>query len=550
VSGAGKRFGLILAAVGAVGLTLALILTTSLEALRPSCGGRRATIASNDRMIHGTRGPDVITAGRGPNTVFGAGGNDVICGGFGRDKIFGGRGKDTIDGKKDADLVHGGRGSDEVDGGADRDRVHGDSGNDTVRGGPGDRDEVDGGLGDDDVAGGRGSYDVVLGGIGTDRIDGGPGQHDVTSYRSAGGPIEVNLESGAVTGAEQEWLVGIEDVVGGSGDDLLKTSEEEPNRVDGGLGDDRLLGSLEGDQAFGGPGSDECFGPFAVLDSCGTSSSATGTRVELYEGLTGSSSITIAGHDGVDDVVVSFRNNRYVVAGAAGGPVVLGDPRYSGGCGFVGAAVSCTGPVGSILVALGPGNDKIAFDRSVPDEVALTVDGGPGSDWLGGGPGGDTLYAGDDADPDRLEGWGGNDALFGVNILHPRRPSGAATLLGGGGDDLLIGGQPCEGDFFYGGRGENDSASFARVRNEGIFVEATIGGAVVDPDVAGCAVGRIARGTEKIEGSTGPDVLVGNASANTLLGRGGPDRLDGRGREDKCIGGSGEDGARHCEYVR
>ncbi|HEX8050683.1 MAG TPA: calcium-binding protein [Solirubrobacterales bacterium] len=533
-----------------MGLVIALIFTTALEAGRPLCGGRRATIASNDRLIHGTRGPDVITAGRGPNTVFGAGGNDVICGGYGRDKIFGGRGKDTIDGKKDADLVHGGRGSDEVDGGSDRDRVHGDSGNDTVRGGPGERDEADGGLGDDDVAGGAGSFDVVLGGIGTDRIDGGPGAHDVTSYRNAGGPITVNLDSGAVTGAETEWLVGIEDVVGGSGDDILETSEVTPNRVDGGPGDDRLLGSLELDQAFGGPGSDECFGPFAVAESCGSSGSGSGTRVELYEGLTGSSSITVAGNEGVDDVTVSFRHGRYLVSGAAGGPVALGDPRYSSGCGFVGAAISCAGPVGAILVSLGPGNDRIAFDRSVPEEVSLTVDGGAGSDWLHGGPGRDTLYAGDDADPDRLEGWGGDDALFGVNILHPRHASGAATLLGGGGNDLLIGGQPCEGDFFYGGRGSNDSASFARVRNDGTFVEAAIGGPVVDPDVAACAAGRISGNTEKIEGSTGPDVLAGNAGANTLLGRGGPDALDGRGGQDKCIGGSGGDRDRHCEYVR
>ncbi|HEV2790733.1 MAG TPA: hypothetical protein VGV69_05490, partial [Solirubrobacterales bacterium] len=87
---------------------LGLVFATSLEAVRPLCGGKRATIASNDRTIHGTRGPDVIVGGRGPNTILGGRGNDLICGGYGRDRIFGGRGKDTIDGKKNADLVHGG----------------------------------------------------------------------------------------------------------------------------------------------------------------------------------------------------------------------------------------------------------------------------------------------------------------------------------------------------------------------------------------------------------------------------------------------------------
>lgn len=529
---------------------LGLLFATSLGALKSWCGGKRATIASNDRIIQGTRGPDVILGGRGPNRILAAGGNDVVCGGYGRDAIYGGRGKDTIDGKRDADLVHGGRGSDEVDGGADRDRVHGDSGNDDVRGGPGNRDEVDGGMGDDDVAGGRGDFDTVAGGIGRDRIEGGPGEHDVASYRSAGGPISVDLLRGRVSGAEQERIIGIEDVVGGSGDDLLAGSRTTPNRLDGGPGDDRLLGSLRRDQAFGGPGSDECFGSFTVVDSCGSTAGAGGTRVERYESLTGSSSITIAGNEGVDDLTVSFRHRRFVVSGGSGNPVLLGDPRYAGGCGFRGATVSCAGAVGAILVSLGPGADRLTIDRSVPAAVSVTLDGGAGADRLRGGSGGDTLYAGDDADPDLLQGGGGDDALFGVNVLHPQHPSGAATMLGGPGNDLMIGGQPCDGDFFHGGSGDTDSASFARVRNTGISVEATIGGRVLDPELAGCGGGRIAGSTEKIEGSTDADVLNGGPGANTLLGRGGRDRLDGRGGPDRCIGGRGGDRTRRCEYAR
>jgi Ca2+-binding RTX toxin-like protein len=546
VSGAGKRFAYSFMVLGILGL----IVASALEAVRPLCGGRRATIASNDRSIHGTRGPDVITGGRGPNTIHGAGGNDVICGGYGRDRIYGGRGKDTIDGKKDADLVHGGRGSDEVDGGASRDRVFGDSGNDAVRGGPGNRDEIDGGLGDDDAEGGRGSFDMVFGGVGRDRIDGGPGAHDIASYRSAGGPVAVDLEHGTVSGAEAEQLTGIEDVVGGSGDDLLATSENAPNRLDGGLGDDRLLGSLQSDEAFGGPGSDECSGPFAVVDSCGSSGAGGGARVELYESLMSSPSLAIAGYGGDDDLTVGFRHHRYVVSSGSGVPVQLGDPRYAEGCGLVSASVSCAGSATSILVSLGAGNDTIGFDRSLPEEVSVTIDGGSGSDSIQGGPAADTLYAGDDADADWLGGGGGDDALFGVNILHPRHPSGAATMLGGGGNDLMIGGQPCDGDLFDGGPGENDSASFARVRNEGVAVAVTGHGEVTDPDEPACAAGRISRSTEKIEGSTGPDLLVGGARDNTLLGRGGADLLDGRGGQDRCVGGSGGDEDRHCEYVR
>jgi len=544
----GRRLAVVLAAIVAVSFALMLVFADSPEALRALCGGREGTIASNDRVIRGTRGPDVIFGGRGPNKIFGGRGNDVICGGFGRDRIEGGRGKDTIDGKKGRDFVLGGRGSDEVDGGAGRDRVQGDSGNDTVRGGP-ERDDVEGGLGDDEVDGGGGGFDTLTGGIGSDSIDGGPGSHDIASYRSAGGPIEVDLASGAVSGAEEEHLVGVEDVIGGSGDDLMSSSEVTANRLEGGPGDDRLLGSLGQDQAFGGPGSDECFGSFSVAESCGAASGA-GTRVELYDSLTGAATLAIAGDAGVDEVSVGFRKGRFLVRSEAGNPVRLGDPRYAGGCGFDGLTAFCAGRVSSILVSLGPGNDLVDLERSLPPGIAVTVDGGSGSDWLLGGRGGDTLYAGDDADPDRLEGSGGDDALFGVNILHPRRASGAAAMLGGGGDDLLIGGQPCEGDLFVGGPGATDSASFARVRNEGVHVEARIGGEVVDPEAAGCTPGRIARSTEKIEGSTGPDRLVGSADADTLLGRGGDDLLDGRGGPDRCIGGRGGDRSQHCEYRR
>jgi Ca2+-binding RTX toxin-like protein len=459
---------------------LGLVMATAIQAAQPHCGGRRATIADHERSIHGTRGPDVIVGGRGPNTIHGAGGNDVICGGSGRDRIYGGRGKDTLHGNKDADLVHGGRGSDDVDGGADRDRVFGDSGNDTVRGGPGNRDVVNGSLGDDEIDGGRGKRDVLVGGIGHDRIDGGPGAGDVASFMSAGGPVTVDLAHGTVSGAEQERMVGVEDV--------LTAPATDP----GGLG----------------------------------------IRVQLGQGAPGSS-LAITGGEGADSAAVGFWRTRYVVSPGTGGAV-----RIEGG------------RVSSISVSLGAGDDRVAFDRSLPPGVSVVVDGGQGSDWLRGGPGGDTLYGGDDTEPDRLEGGGGDDALFGVNILHPQHPSGAATMVGGGGNDLMIGGQPCDGDFFDGGPGGNDSASFSRVRNEGTVVAAAIGGPVLDPDVPGCATGRISRSTEKIEGSTGPDLLTGGPRDDTLLGRGGADLLAGRGGRDRCIGGNGEDAARRCEYVR
>jgi Ca2+-binding RTX toxin-like protein len=461
----GRRFAVTAGAFLALGL---VFFSASLEALRPLCGGRRATIAANDRRIKGTRGPDVILGGRGPNLILGGRGNDVVCAGRGRDVVRGGRGKDTIDGKKDADRVFGGRGSDELDGGAGRDRVVGGYGNDVVRGGSGDRDRVEGEMGDDLVAGGRGNSDLIVGGVGRDRIDGGPGAHDTASYLTAGGPVVVDLERGLVTGAERERLHRI---------DAVRTPPES------------------------------------------NQSGAVG--------------LVITAGDGADDLFVGFRRHRFVVFGVAPGSLRVNNPGLD-----------------PIVISLGAGDDRIRFSRSVPVDSAFTIDGGAGSDRLRGGPGSDVMYGGDDSDPDWLAGGGGRDVLFGVNISHPRLPSGRASLRGGGGNDLLVGGQPCDGDLFDGGAGRFDSASFARVRNPGTVVEATIGGSVVDPDIAGCAGGWVADSTEKIEGSTGPDELFGRGGADLLFGRGGADLLVGRGGDDRCIGGNSGDRTSGCEYVR
>ena len=528
----------------------AVIASSSLtEAKAPTCGGKRATIVSNAPRIVGTKAHDVIVAGAAGNIIYGAGGNDLICGGDGDDTIYGGRGNDTVFGEGGADTIHGERGSDDLDGGPGADRVFGGTGNDTLNGGPGDRDFVDAGPGDDTLSGGPGDFDILFGGPGNDRIDGGPGAHDIAAYKGVGGPISVDLGKGTVSGAEQERLSGIEDVLGGPGDDVLTGSGATPNRLDGGPGDDRLIAVGEGDEAFGGPGNDTCSGPFVAESSCGPSGGGDGTAVALISSITGSSSLIVTGSDGPDDVTVSFTGEDFVLQGSGTVDVVLGEPG-SDACTRSPStnSVLCRGRAGSIQASLGDGNDTFTVAGSVPADIAATIDGGPGSDTLRGGRGNDILYGGDDRDPDTLEGGEGDDVLYGVNIFHPRRDSGAARMIGGPGDDLLVGGQPCNGDLFDGGPGENDSASFARVRNGGIHVRATIGGAVLDPEIGSCNAGRIEPSDQKIEGSPGPDILIGDDAPNTLLGRGGNDVLDGRGGFDRCIAGGGSDRMSNCEF--
>jgi Ca2+-binding RTX toxin-like protein len=401
---------------------------------------------------------------------------------------------------------------------------------------------VEGNQGDDTLNGGAGNEDVIIGGTGNDKINGGPGEHDIADYAGTGGPLTINLATQSVTGAEGEHLEGIEDAIGGSGNDTLIGSPE-PNRLDGGPGNDHLEAAGPGDAAFGGPGSDQCTGGFAEETSCGPSAGANGLAVEIYESIDGKSTLILTGTSGPDQGTVNYSGGSYVISGS---DVTNGDPTNPDCTGSSGT-ITCTGKVDAIEANMGAGNDEMVIGTSVPHSVSASLEGGPGSDKLVGGPGNDVLYAGEDSDPDTLEGGGGNDVLYGVNIFHPRKDSGPATMNGGPGSDLMIGGQPCDGDTFNGGPGANDSASFARVHNSGIFVEATIGGEVIDPDVHNCDAGHITDSTEKIEGSPGPDILTGDNGPNTLLGRGGNDKLDGKGGFDDCVGGSGHDTATNCE---
>jgi len=506
-----------------------------------TCGGKKATLSSNSKSIDGKKGHDVIQGGGADQVIDGGGGNDTICGGGGDDVLNGDKGGDRLFGEAGNDFLDGDRGSDpELDGGPGSDRVIGGSGNDKVYGGAGDGDFVQEGFGDGVADGGPGDRDVVFGDIGGDRIDGGPGDSDIASYSSITQNLNINLSSGSVSGAESERLNGIEDALGGSGDDTIRGSGEK-NRLDGGPGDDTLVAVGSGDSAFGGSGSNQCQGDFTDRNACGGSGGGGGTAISLIESIDGNGSLVIDGNNNIDNVTLDFRNGAYVVQRSGGNSLSSGS-----GCNGNDSKVTCSGKVNQVNASLDGGNDTLRMS-GLPGRADATIDGGAGSDDLTGGPGDDVITSGDDGSPDQLHGGGGDDALFGINTEHPKQDSGAAVMDGDAGNDLLIGGQPCDGDTFIGGSGDNDSASFARVKNSGTRVRAQIGGAVTDPDINGCNAGSIHTSVEKMEGSKGNDILIGDNSANSLLGMAGNDDLDGKGGFDKCSGGGGSNSLRNCE---
>ena len=199
------------------------------------------------------------------------------------------------------------------------------------------------------------------------------------------------------------------------------------------------------------------------------------------------------------------------------------------------------------------------------------LEGSEGHDWLFGGAGND--YLNGVAGADLLSGGAGNDFLLGGdsfgldlsrgNIWNETRLRGDSfdLLRGDAGDDLLFGGpwdDDLEGgagsDYLEGGEGDDWLSG-------GAGADLLIGGpgadtisyagsdAAVDIRLStghasgGDAEGDVFSGVENIIGSAHNDRLAGDANDNELTGGAGDDRLYGGrgGGNDRLTGGAGED---------
>lgn len=132
--------------------------------------------------------------------------------------------------------------------------VNGGEGDDSLTGGAA-PDHLDGGPGAD-VLLGLGGEDVLTDGdAGTpparDTLDGGEGA-DVADYSPRSDALRIDLRD---AGAGEDTLSGFEQVVAGSGDDVVRGTSR-PDRLDGGLGNDTLDGRAGADSLTGGEGED------------------------------------------------------------------------------------------------------------------------------------------------------------------------------------------------------------------------------------------------------------------------------------------------------
>jgi Ca2+-binding RTX toxin-like protein len=138
--------------------------------------------------------------------------------------------------------------------------INGEKGNDSVTGGQG-NDTIMGDGGNDSLNG-SGGRDLINGGIGGDAIYGGA-QIDSVDYNQRTANLTVGIGTIADDGEAGEGdniATDIEVVIGGSGNDFLRTSSGKSVTLIGNAGNDTLEGGSGADVFNGGAGTDSCIG--------------------------------------------------------------------------------------------------------------------------------------------------------------------------------------------------------------------------------------------------------------------------------------------------
>jgi Ca2+-binding RTX toxin-like protein len=228
--------------------------------------GGTPTVANTALIqVFGQGGNDTITldeaSGALPRAnLFGGANNDTLTGGSGGDMLFGQSGNDTLLGKGGFDFLFGGSENDTLTGGDADDQVFGESGNDRMIWNPGDDTDLnEGGVGSDtvEVNGGNGAEVFTATANGTrvrfDRLDPAPFSIDIGTSEALVLNANGGDDSFSATG-NLAALIGIT-VDGGAGNDTILGSNGA-DLLRGGDGNDFVDGQQGNDVAFLGAGDD------------------------------------------------------------------------------------------------------------------------------------------------------------------------------------------------------------------------------------------------------------------------------------------------------
>jgi Ca2+-binding RTX toxin-like protein len=500
---------------------------------------------SNFENVYGGSGNDVLTGDDRNNVLRGEAGNDILNGGDGDDSLFGGAGNDTADGGNGVDTfdlrektssvfvqLNGANAATVFVGGVAEDTIRN---IENLVGGSTD-DMLIGDAEGNKFSGARGN-DWLKGGEGADTLDGGE-DSDTADYSDKTAAIAVTLNGSkpvmvTVDGVAEDLIAKIENIVGGSGDDMI-TGDAAANTFRGGLGADVLDGGAGSDTAdFSDKTQSVVLALNGAADAVATVGGTAEDTVRNIENINGGS-----GNDQLtgDDAANTFRGG-------------LGADLLDGGAGSDTADFS--DKTASVVVTLAGSNPVTVFVGGVAEDTLRDIEnviGGSGNDVFAGdgfqnlfdgGAGNDTVDYSASAKGIAVTLNGANDAKLIVGnaaedtLRNIENVTGSAVadvltgdsqanvLLGGGGGDILKGGGGQ--DTIDGGAG-SDTADF-RDKTAGIVL--TLAGAANAIATVGGLAEDTVRNIENIFGGAGADVLTGDGNSNTIRGGAGADRLDG-----------------------
>ena len=391
--------------------------------------GGTATVANTSILkVNGRAGNDTIALnearGALPKVHFNGGaGNDTLVGGAGDDLLFGQSGNDTLSGKGGFDLLLGGSENDTLTGGDADDQVHGQSGNDRMIWNSGDDTDLnEGGDGTDtvEVNGGSGAEAFTTTANGArvrfDRIDPAPFAIDIGTSE--------NLVLNALGGDDSHAATG-------------NLAALIAITVDGGAGNDTILGSNGIDILIGGDGNDFIDG------QQGNDTAFLGAGNDVFQWDPGDGSDVVEGQAGADTLLFNGSGGNEIFEASANGGRVLFTRN-------LGNIVMDLDDVESIdLKALGGTDTTTINDLAGTDLAEINVNlaavGGAG-DGLADG-----VFVMGSSNDDEIAVTGSASGLTVtglaavVNITNVEPTFDALTIAGIGGDDVIdAGGLPAD----------------------------------------------------------------------------------------------------------
>jgi len=544
--------------------------------------------------LYGGDDADTLLGGAGDDILMGDAGDDTLTGGVGSDNLYGGdnssdSGVDTVDytnalesltidldvtdaigltqngseeGRSDGATGDQGQGVDNLYG---IENVIGSNFAADIIYGSSEANIIQTQAGDDTIvaAGASDGIDHYDGGVGTDTLDYSALSEDITIDLSVAATDDFDGAGGndswsvSIATGDSDIIKNIENIIGGSGDDII-TMNSGVNEIQGGAGSDTLSGNLGNDIINGyyeaqdeetdvGIQYDTVSYSYlstksVVLDlQLGTAyvdASDSDTLISIENAIGGAQGDTLTGSTLINSLEGGAGDDTFV--SSLGDDFIFGGNMASGthtDSHIVGDTVDYSNSVNTnnklVVDLTTTANDGNVYSNAQvlldSDNSAVYTDRLYGIENISGTQNDDTLYGNSEANT--LIGNSGDDTLKGG--------LGIDKLDGGAGDDIFLIEETdigdAGGDEILGGSG-NDTLNYLGITSSGVTVNLETG---ADVTIGGYT--HEFSGIEHIIGTNQADILTGDINLNRIEGMGGDDTVYGKYGDDILDGGVGLD---------